>query len=103
METPSLFIQKVGVVLSGTMSHMTMSDMRKATCAKGRGKDINQRKVYSSISDVLSLIKNLNDYYFKPQIFCKQDFFSIITQNYCKGTSLSQTPTNTEKKCKYRY
>ena len=26
METASLFIQKVGVVLSGTTSHMTVSD-----------------------------------------------------------------------------
>ena len=46
METASLFIQKVGVVLSGTMSHMIMKDVRKAVCAKGRGKDVNQRKVY---------------------------------------------------------
>ena len=30
METASLFIQKVGVALSGTMSHVTVSDSRKA-------------------------------------------------------------------------
>ena len=41
METASLFIQKVGVVLSGTMSHVTMREARKAPRAKGRGKDIN--------------------------------------------------------------
>ena len=41
MESASLFIQKVGVVLSGTASHMTVSDTRKASLAKGRGKDIN--------------------------------------------------------------
>ena len=41
METASLFIQKVGVVLSGTMSHVTTSDARKALSTKGRGKDIN--------------------------------------------------------------
>ena len=41
METASLFIQKVGEVLSGTKSHVTMSDWRKAPCSKGRGKDIN--------------------------------------------------------------
>ena len=29
METASLFIQKVGVVLSGTMRHMTVSDAEK--------------------------------------------------------------------------
>ena len=29
METASLFIQKVGVVLSGTMSHVTASDAEK--------------------------------------------------------------------------
>ena len=41
METASLFIQKVGVVLSGKMSHVIMSDERKAPRAKGRGEDIN--------------------------------------------------------------
>ena len=41
METASLFIQKVGVVLSGTASNVTVSDVRKAPHAKGRGKDIN--------------------------------------------------------------
>ena len=41
METASLFIQKVGEVLSGAMSYVTMSDARKALRAKGRGKDIN--------------------------------------------------------------
>ena len=41
METATLFIQKVGVVLSGTMSNMTASDARKALRAKGRGEDIN--------------------------------------------------------------
>ena len=29
METASLFQEKVGVVLSGTASHMTMSDVEK--------------------------------------------------------------------------
>ena len=29
MDTASLFIQKEGVVLSGTMSHMTLSDKEK--------------------------------------------------------------------------
>ena len=41
METASLFIQKVDVVLSGTMSHVIMSDARKARWTKGRGKDIS--------------------------------------------------------------
>ena len=41
METASIFIQKVGVVLSGTMSHMTASNARKALSAKGRDKDKN--------------------------------------------------------------
>ena len=41
METASLFIQKVGVVLSGTMSHLIVSDVRKAPRKKGRGKAIN--------------------------------------------------------------
>ena len=37
----SLFIMKVVVVLSGTISRMARSDARKAPCAKGRGKAIN--------------------------------------------------------------
>ena len=41
METASLFVQKVGVLIAGTMSHVTVSDMRKAQCAKCRGEDIN--------------------------------------------------------------
>ena len=41
METTSLFIQKGGVVLSGTMSHVIVSDTRKAPLAKGWGKDVN--------------------------------------------------------------
>ena len=41
METVSLFIQKEGVVLSGTTSHVTMSEARKASRDKGRGKDFN--------------------------------------------------------------
>ena len=41
METTSLFIQKAGEVLSGTKSHMAMSDWRKAPSSKDRGKDIN--------------------------------------------------------------
>ena len=41
METALLFIQKVGVVLSGIMSHVIMSDARKAPSAKGRGEDVN--------------------------------------------------------------
>ena len=41
METASLFIQKVGVELSGTASLMTVSDERKAPLPKGRGEGIN--------------------------------------------------------------
>ena len=41
METASLFILKLGVVLSGTESHVTVSDTRKAPGPKGRGEDIN--------------------------------------------------------------
>ena len=41
METASLYIQKVGVVLPGTMSHVIISDKSKAPLAKGRGEDVN--------------------------------------------------------------
>ena len=41
METASLFIQELGVVLSGTMSQVIVSDVRKAQCTKGSGEDIN--------------------------------------------------------------
>ena len=40
METASLFIQKLGVVLSGTASHVTLTDVRKTALDKGRD-DIN--------------------------------------------------------------
>ena len=40
METASLFIRKVCVVLSGTMSQVILSEARKAPHAKGRGEDI---------------------------------------------------------------
>ena len=41
LNQPSLFIQRVGVVLSGTMSHVIVNDARKAPRANGRGKDVN--------------------------------------------------------------
>ena len=40
MKTASLFIQKMGVVLSGTRIHVIMSDKQKAPHVKGRGEDI---------------------------------------------------------------
>ena len=43
METESQYLQKVGVVLSGTMSHESLSDARKAPSAKGMSKDVNFR------------------------------------------------------------
>ena len=51
METASLFIQKVGVALSGTASHVTMIDERKALSFK---ESLLSR-------DMPSLIKNLNE------------------------------------------
>ena len=42
METASLL---VGVVLSGTMSHVIVSDKRKAPRVKGKGKDINSSDI----------------------------------------------------------
>ena len=54
MEKVLLYTQKVDVVLLGTMSHMIMSDTRKATCANKRGEDVNYRKVYLSSRDVSS-------------------------------------------------
>ena len=41
METASLYIQKVGVVLPATMSHVIISDAGKASLAKGKGADVN--------------------------------------------------------------
>ena len=41
IETASLFIQKVGVALSGAARSVTMSNARKAPRAKVRGEDIN--------------------------------------------------------------
>ena len=41
MDTSSLFIQREGVVLSRTKSHLIVSDVRKTPYAKDKGKDIN--------------------------------------------------------------
>ena len=41
MERASPYPRKVGVVLSGTMSPEIMSDTRKASHAKDRGKVVN--------------------------------------------------------------
>ena len=38
MDTASLFIQKVGVVLSGTMSHVTRSDGEKLQVLRVRAR-----------------------------------------------------------------
>ena len=46
METASLYIQTIGVVLPGTMSHVIISDMKKV---KERCKDVNERKIYKSM------------------------------------------------------
>ena len=35
METPSLYVQKGGAVLSGTMSHVIKSDLRKTHSQRG--------------------------------------------------------------------
>ena len=40
METASLFIKKIGEVLSGTMSHVIVSEARKALYPKGKGEDV---------------------------------------------------------------
>ena len=40
MKTASIYVQKVGVVLSDTMSPVNVSDARKTPCPKGRCKDV---------------------------------------------------------------
>ena len=61
METTSLFIQKVGVVLSGAMSYVTVSDAEKLHALKVGARILLKGKIYSSSRDVASLIKNLNE------------------------------------------
>ena len=46
METASLFIQKVGVVLSGTASHMTVSDAEKHHTLRVGARILIKGKVY---------------------------------------------------------
>ena len=46
METASLYIQKVGVVLSGTMSHMTMSDVEKLHAQRVGARILTKGKIY---------------------------------------------------------
>ena len=40
----TIYTQKVGVVLSGTMSHVDINDMQKTSCLKGRGEDVMMEK-----------------------------------------------------------
>ena len=46
METVSLFIQKMGVVLSGTASHVTMSDAEKLHRLRVGARILIKGKVY---------------------------------------------------------
>ena len=46
MEKASLFIQKVGVVLSGTMCHMTMSDVEKLHALKVGARILIKGKIH---------------------------------------------------------
>ena len=61
METASLFIQRVGVVLSGTASHVTVSDAEKLHVLRVGARILIKGKIYKSSRDVASLIKNWND------------------------------------------
>ena len=55
MEMASLFIQKVGVVLSASMSHMIMSDAKKLYAYRVGTRILIQGKSAQSSRDVLSL------------------------------------------------
>ena len=46
METASLFIQKAGGVLSGTMSHVTMSNEEKLHALRVRVRILIKGKIY---------------------------------------------------------
>ena len=46
METTSLFIQKVGVVLSGTASHVTVSDVEKLHALRVGARILTKGKIY---------------------------------------------------------
>ena len=56
METASLFIQNVGVVLSGRASHMTVSDTEKLHSLRVGARILIKEKISK---DVASLIKKL--------------------------------------------
>ena len=58
METASLFIQKVGVVLSGKMSHVTLCDTEKLHSLRVGARILIKVKIYQCSRDVASLIKN---------------------------------------------
>ena len=61
METASLLIQKVGVILSGTASHMTTSDGEKLHVLRVGARILIKGKIYKSSRDVASLLKNSTD------------------------------------------
>ena len=46
METASLFLQKVGVVLSGTMSHVIVSDVEKLQALRVGARKLIKGKIY---------------------------------------------------------
>ena len=61
MKTASLFIQKLGVVLSGKASHLTVNDAEKLHPLRVGARILIKGKIYESIRDVATLIKKSND------------------------------------------
>ena len=57
METAPLYVQKVGVVLSGTMCHVIMSEARRAQCAKGRARMLMKGKSTKAVEMCQDLVK----------------------------------------------
>ena len=54
METASLYVQKVGVVLPGTMSHVIVSDTKKLYLQRGEAKMLIKESILKQMCRVLN-------------------------------------------------
>ena len=57
----TIYTESGSVVLSGTASHVTVSDAEKLHALWVGARILIKRKIYQSIRDVASIIKNSND------------------------------------------
>ncbi len=77
----NIYIQKVGVVLSGTMSHVTIGD---AQCSKGRVEDIDYRNVSK-----YSARRLMGSRIIESAAYCNQISLVQVYRNRAQSTSVN--------------